>query len=115
MPLAAACSLSVTDLLNDSRVDAPHKPIERTVSRKLWSNPMGRCARLQASTSGRTMFELRSWTIMPGEVFQADGHSPDTRELVSVIQGSLRITVGADSIVLKAGESARLLTEQAHS
>ncbi|MET3792925.1 helix-turn-helix domain-containing protein [Aquamicrobium terrae] len=113
--LAAAFSLSVADLLNNIPENAPDCPIERTNPKTLWASPKGSRAQLHASTSGRTMFELWSWTLMPGEVFQADAHSPDTRELISVTQGNLKIIVGAESIILKAGESARLVTDQAHA
>ncbi|RWJ57713.1 MAG: XRE family transcriptional regulator [Mesorhizobium sp.] len=113
--LAAAFSLSVSDLLSCPANGAPGSPIERTTSKTLWTSPKGSQAQLQVSTSGRTMFELWSWTIMPGDEFQADGHSPDTRELISVAEGSLRIRVGSETLVLNAGEGARLVTDQEHS
>lgn len=114
--LAATFSLSVSDILNDDPSSNPSRsPIERTTSRILWTSPMGSEARLHASTSGRTMFELWSWTIMPGDEFRADAHSPDTCELISAIEGPLLINVGEETIILQAGESARLVTDQAHS
>lgn len=113
--LAAAFSLSVSDLLSNPANDAPGSPIERTMSKTLWTSPKGSQARLQVSTSGRTMFELWSWTIMPGDEFRADGHSPDTRELISVAEGSLTIRVGTETLVLNAGEGARLVADQDHS
>lgn len=113
--LAAAFSLSVADLLNDEPSAAPDHPIERSISRTLWTSAKGSQAKLHTSTSGRTMFELWSWVLMPGDVFAADAHSPDTRELLSVTQGSLKVTVGSDEIILNAGESARLVTDQPHS
>lgn len=113
--LAAAFSLSVADLLNDAPSTAPDHPIERSISRTLWTSAKGSHAKLHTSTSGRTMFELWSWMLMPGDVFAADAHSPDTRELLSVTQGSLKVTVGSHEIILDAGESARLVTDQPHS
>lgn len=113
--LAAAFSLSVADLLNEAPSTPPDHPIERSVSTTLWTSAKGSRAQLHSSTSGRTMFELWSWVLMPGDVFAADAHSPDTRELVSVTQGSLKITVGGHEIILNAGESARLVTDQPHS
>jgi quercetin dioxygenase-like cupin family protein len=61
------------------------------------------------------MFELWSWTMLPGDVFRAEGHSADTRELISVVEGSVPICVGAETITLRASESARLVTDQNHS
>lgn len=113
--LAAAFSLSVSDLLTGPPSDSPDSPIEQTTPVTLWSTPKGSSARLQAATSGRTMFELWSWTIMPGDDFHADTHSPGTCELVSVEQGCLRITVGAKSLTLMTGQAARLVTDQPHA
>lgn len=113
--LAATFSLSVADLLSDSSANASESGIERTTPKTLWTSSKGSQAQLQASTSGRTMFELWSWAMMPGDEFRSDAHSPDTRELISVTQGSLRIVVGAESIALKTGENVRLVTDRAHS
>ncbi len=113
--LAAAFSLSVSDLLSDLATDVSGNSIERTTPKILWSSPKGSQAQLQVSTSGRTMFELWSWTMMPGDAFRSDGHSPDTRELISVAEGSLSIRVGPETLVLNAGEGARLVTDQEHS
>ncbi|PBC00715.1 XRE family transcriptional regulator [Mesorhizobium sp. WSM3860] len=113
--LAAAFSLSVGDLLNDAPRGEADKRIERTVTKTLWTSPAGSSAQLQASTSGRTMFELWSWVLAPGDEFHADAHSPDTRELVTVTAGALTIVVGRESTVLAEGESAHLITDQPHS
>ncbi|MER8750654.1 XRE family transcriptional regulator [Mesorhizobium sp. M1050] len=112
--LAAAFSLSVADLLNDD-ASTVRLPIERTETRTLWTSAKGSFAQLHSSTSGRTMFELWSWVIMPGDVFSADAHSPDTRELISVTQGSLSVVVGSHAVILSQGESARLVTDQPHT
>ncbi|RWJ93880.1 helix-turn-helix transcriptional regulator, partial [Mesorhizobium sp.] len=50
--LAAAFSLSVSDLLSNPAHDAPGGPIERTTSKVLWTSPKGSQAQLQVSTSG---------------------------------------------------------------
>ncbi|MER9793898.1 cupin domain-containing protein [Mesorhizobium sp. M0213] len=81
----------------------------------LWKTPQGSEAKLVASTSGRTMFEMWSWTIAPGDVHWSDAHSRGARELVSVLRGSLKVTVGSETMILQAGEAARLLTDQPHS
>jgi transcriptional regulator with XRE-family HTH domain len=113
--LAVAFSLSVADLLGDEAEDVTDGPIERTHPATLWKTPKGSEARLEASSSGRTMFEMWRWTIAPGDVFQADAHSRGTRELVSVSQGILEVTVGSETMILRAGESARLVTDQPHA
>ncbi len=113
--LAAAFSVPVSDLMSGPLTGGSEKTLERATGNTLWTSAKGSKARLLASTSGRTMFELWSWTIMPGDGSHADAHSPGTRELISVERGSLRITVGTETLTLKAGESARLITDQLHS
>lgn len=113
--IAAALSLSVTDLLTDPTPEMQDLPIERTSPVTLWSSPAGSTAKLNAALTGATMFELWSWTLMPGDTFEADAHSPGTRELVAVICGSLVVTVGDLPITLCAGEAVRLLTDRPHS
>ncbi|MBN8189787.1 helix-turn-helix transcriptional regulator [Salipiger thiooxidans] len=113
--LAAALSLSVTDLLADPTSEVSEEPIERTTPVILWSSAAGSTARLEAALTGATMFELWSWTLVPGETFEAGAHSPGTRELVSVSRGRLVVTVGHQSISLDAGGAIRLLTDSPHS
>ncbi|ANT54702.1 MULTISPECIES: helix-turn-helix domain-containing protein [Mesorhizobium] len=113
--LAVAFSLSVNDLLGQTSEEITDDRIERTKPATLWKTPQGSEAKLMASTSGRTMFEMWSWTIAPGDVHWSDAHSRGTRELVSVLRGSLKLTVGSETIILQAGEAARLLTDQPHS
>lgn len=113
--LAAALSLSVTDLLADPASEVSEKLIERTTPVVLWSSAAGSTAKLDAALTGSTMFELWSWTLMPGETYQADAHSPGTRELVAVSRGRLAVTVGDQSISLDAGGAIRLLTDSPHS
>lgn len=113
--LAAAFSVSVSDLVSGPMTGVSENAIERTSAKTLWTSVKGSEARLLASTSGRTMFELWSWILMPGDDFRSDAHSPGTRELVSVVNGSLRATVGTEVLILTAGESARLTTDRPHS
>ena len=113
--LAAALSVSVADLVGEPDGVETSKPAEQTTPKKLWESPSGGEAILHAATSGQTMFELWSWTLGPGEQFSSEAHSPGTAELITVQSGRLEIMVGSDAVELKAGESARLRTDQAHS
>ena len=113
--LAAALSVSVSDLVEEFEHTESLMPIERTTPRKLWESENGGEAILQAAISGGTMFELWAWTLGPGEAFASEAHSYGTAELIAVQSGKLEITVGSDSIRLNAGETARLRTDQTHS
>lgn len=113
--LAAAFSVSVSDLIED-REETPNRPlIERTVPQTLWTTKAGGAAVLEAAISGETMFELWSWTLGPEDCHVAEGHRPGTAELVVVRKGSLEVRVGDDIVRLGPGEAARLTTDMAHS
>lgn len=113
--LAAAFGISVSDLVGERFSHLSDSPVERTVPAILWTSASGSQATLTASLSGTTMFELWSWTLMPGESYRSDAHSPGTHELISVQSGALAISVGNDRVTLDAGAAARLSGDQAHS
>ncbi len=113
--LAAALSVSVSDLMDDSADDRPQSPIERMTPRQLWGSENGGKAILLSALSGQTMFELWSWSLGPEECFTSDAHSPGTAELISVQSGSLEINVGSSTLCLDPGEAARLRTDMPHS
>ncbi len=120
--LAVAFSMSVTDLLGegtdgvgDNGGAATEAAIARTTATTLWKSRNGSAAILQASSSGRTMFEIWMWRIEPGEIHRSDAHSRGTQELISVTRGRLKITVGRENLTMKSGEAARLVTDQPHT
>jgi transcriptional regulator with XRE-family HTH domain len=113
--LAAALSVSVSDLVGESERSETLLPTERTTPRRLWESENGGAAILQAAIPGATMFELWSWTLGPNETYTSEAHSYGTAELIAVQSGMLEITVGSDSMRLGAGETARLRTDQTHS
>ena len=113
--LAAALSVSVSDLVNGSSDDGNGALIELTTPNRLWATEKGSEAVLQAAISGSTMFELWLWSLKPGDVYEADGHSLGTTELISVQTGCLEVRVGAEIQNIGTGEAARLRTDQPHN
>lgn len=81
----------------------------------LWRGKHGGSARLLAGTSGPDMVELWEWKMHPGEIFEAAGHASGTSELLHVLQGTLQLTVGEESVVIGEGCSAIARTDQPHS
>ena len=113
--LAAALSVSVSDLLDGTAHDIPSSSIERTEPRRLWETENGSVAILHAALSGATMFELWSWVLEPGDRYETDAHGAGTPELVAVECGTLEIRIGSESRTLRTGEAARLRTDMPHS
>lgn len=55
------------------------------------------------------MFEIWSSTIVQATIHRSDVHSQGTRELVSVVQGSIKVPVGSETMTLHAGKAAASL------
>ena len=112
--LASAMGVSVADIVN-----VASSPSVRVISAEeipcLWRGERGGSARLLAGTSGPDMVELWEWKMHPGETFETAGHTPGTSELLHVVQGSLHLTVGEESLVIGEGCSAIARTDQPHS
>lgn len=112
--LAAAFSISVSDLIEEAGDGALRTPIERTIPKTLWESQNGGTAVLEAAISGATMFELWSWTLAPGDCHMSEAHRPGTAELIAVDTGILEVSIGPETTRLSAGETARLRTDQPH-
>lgn len=112
--IASAMGVSVADIVN-----VASSPSVRIIPAEdipcLWRGEHGGSARLLAGTSGPDMVELWEWKMHPGEMFETGGHPPGTNELLHIVQGSLHLTVGEESMVVREGCSAIARTDEPHS
>jgi transcriptional regulator with XRE-family HTH domain len=114
--LAAGLGVSVADLISTGEesnssvhVAAPN------AARILWKGPNGGSAALLVGSDGPDMLELWSWTLQPGERFEARPHPAGTLELVHVQQGALALEVDGVAHVVAAGASAFARTDRPHA
>jgi transcriptional regulator with XRE-family HTH domain len=114
--LAAGLGVSVTDLIaeGDSRPRVIRR-IRADQARTLWVGPQGGSAVLRVGSQGPDMLELWSWSMHPGERYEARAHSPGTTELIHVHSGSLTIEAGGDVQTLSAGDCAWAMTDRPHA
>ena len=80
----------------------------------LWRGPSGGQALLVAGTEPPEVVELWDWTLEPGEAHSTEPHAPGTRELLLVLAGQVRLTVGQQTQVLSVGDSAQFSGDVAH-
>ena len=114
--LAAGLGVSVADLIssgNESKSSVHIVAPDET--RILWKGPKGGSAALLVGSDGPDMLELWSWTLQPGERYEARPHSVGTLELVHVQQGSLALEVDGVVHVVVAGASAFARTDRPHA
>ena len=114
--LASGLGVSVADLISpDDEAASPVRIVPPAGSRILWEGPRGGSATLLVGSDGPDMLELWSWTLQPGERFEARAHSPGTLELVHVQTGSLALEVEGGVNVIGAGASAFARTDRPHA
>ncbi|MHB1163823.1 MAG: helix-turn-helix domain-containing protein [Candidatus Nanopelagicales bacterium] len=112
--LASALRMTLAELVADGpagRAVAVTGPAGRE---PLWRGPSGGSAVLVASADTPDMLELWDWTLEAGEKHESEAHRPGTRELLHVINGRLRLSVGGDVHELGAGDSASFTADVAH-
>lgn len=64
--------------------------------------------------SAERPFELYRIELEAGCTMQADGHPPNTEELVSVFAGALTVVVHGETICLEAGDALRFRADARH-
>lgn len=105
--LATALRVSLADLVSD--VVAPGGDVVVTSPRDrrpLWQGDDGGSAVLVAAADTPDMLELWDWSLGPEERYDSEPHRPGTRELIHVLTGTVRLTVGGEVRDLRAGEAA---------
>ena len=81
----------------------------------LWSSESGGRGVLVAGTEPPDVVELWEWTLGPGDRHMSEAHTPGTRELVQVQQGTIMVEVAGRSVTLDAGDAAAFPGDVAHA
>ena len=88
----------------------PPQPTPVRVTRRgdgaaLWSSEAGGRGVLVAGTASPEVVELWDWTLAPGDRHRSEAHTPGTKELAQVQQGTITVTVADRSVTLDAGDA----------
>jgi transcriptional regulator with XRE-family HTH domain len=71
----------------------------------LWTGPSGGRGVLMAGTDPPDVVELWDWTLEPGDEHMSAAHTPGTRELLQVQQGTITLDVAGQPVILEAGDA----------
>lgn len=98
----------------------PPTPAETKVTRRgdgatLWAGARGGSGVLVTGTRKPDVLELWDWRLAPGERRESEAHSSGTRELLHVLAGKVRMTVGDDVHLLLEGDALSFAGDAAHS
>jgi transcriptional regulator with XRE-family HTH domain len=99
---------------------APPQPKMLKVTRRgdgavLWSSESGGRGVLVAGTESPDVVELWDWTLAPGDQHRSEAHTPGTKELVQVLQGTITVEAAGQSVTLDAGDAIAFAGDVAHS
>jgi len=81
----------------------------------LWSGPAGGRGVLVAGTEPPDVLELWDWALGPRDRHGSEAHTPGTKELLQVLQGTLALEVADQSVFLEAGDAVAFPGDVAHS
>ena len=94
---------------------ASMKVTRRGEGAALWSGAGGGRGVLVAGTGPPDVIELWDWSLAPAEAHTSEPHSPGTKELIHVQQGSIVVEVADESVTLRAGDAITFRGDVAHS
>jgi transcriptional regulator with XRE-family HTH domain len=99
---------------------APPQPKPVRVTRSgdgavLWSSESGGRGVLVAGTDPPDVVELWDWSLTPGDQHLSEAHTPGTKELVQVQQGTIMVNVVDQSVTLSAGDAVAFPGDVAHA
>jgi transcriptional regulator with XRE-family HTH domain len=100
-------------------VEPPALPDERVTragtAAVLWRGEHGGTGALVAGTESPDVVELWHWTMHPGERHSSEPHLAGTRELLHVLEGSVRVEIGDRVHELGSGDALTFRGDAAHS
>jgi transcriptional regulator with XRE-family HTH domain len=93
----------------------PVKVTRRGSGAVLWSSESGGRGVLVAGTEPPDVVELWDWTLGPGDRHRSEAHTPGTKELVQVQQGTITVEVADQSVTLDVGDAVSFPGDVPHS
>ena len=93
----------------------PVKVIRHGDGAVLWSSESGGRGVLLAGTEPPDVVELWDWTLGPEDQHMSEAHTPGTKELMQVQQGTVTVEVADQPVTLDAGDAVAFPGDVAHS
>jgi transcriptional regulator with XRE-family HTH domain len=99
-------------------VEVSDTPVVRVVHASdiatLWRGAKGGSARLLVGSDTPAILELWDWTLGPGEHHDGDAHPAGTREMLTVIDGELTLSVYGRSHLVGRDEAVLFSADRPH-
>lgn len=82
---------------------------------QLWRGDQGGFGRLLRGTNDPNFVELWEWHFAPGELHTSADHTPGTREILHILEGTLTVTVDAAEHEVSTGQTIDFVADRQHS
>jgi transcriptional regulator with XRE-family HTH domain len=92
----------------------PLKVTRRGDGAVLWSSQSGGRGVLVAGTGPPDVVELWDWALGPADHHTSEAHTPGTKELLQVQQGTITLEVAGEPVTLDAGDAVAFPGDVAH-
>ena len=112
--ISDALGVGLPDLVQ-SREPKAVKVIRNGEGAVLWSSESGGRGVLVAGTEPPEVVELWDWTLEPGDQHVSEAHTPGTKELLQVQEGTVVVSVADQTVTLDVGDSITFPGDVAHS
>ena len=104
--LSEALGLGLPSLVAPSDGETPVVVNRAGTRSPLWAGDHGGEAFLAAGVTAPDVVELWDWTLAPGDAHASEPHVAGTRELLTVIEGDVVLSVAVEEVVLHPGDAA---------
>ncbi|MFC4060690.1 helix-turn-helix domain-containing protein [Planomonospora corallina] len=98
-------------------VEVSDTPVVRVVNPSdvvTFAHGRASAARLLVGTDAPAILELWDWRLAPGDHHDGDAHPPGTREMLTVLEGELTLTVYGRSHVISADGAVLFSADRPH-
>jgi transcriptional regulator with XRE-family HTH domain len=113
--LSEALGIGLPSLVAPDAHTAPIEVNRADARSPLWAGEQGGEAYLAVGLTTPDVVELWDWTLAPGDTHASEPHVAGTRELLSVIEGEVSLSVAGEAVVLRQGDAATFHGDTAHS
>lgn len=112
--ISDALGVGLPDLVQSPESKAV-KVIRKGEGAVLWSSESGGRGVLVAGTEPPEVVELWDWILGPGDKHASEAHTPGTKELLQVQEGTVAVSVGDQIVTLDVGDSLTFPGDVTHS
>jgi transcriptional regulator with XRE-family HTH domain len=112
--LSEALGLGLPSLVAPSDGETPVEVNRAGTRSPLWAGEHGGEAFLAAGVTAPEVIELWDWSLAPGDAHASEPHVAGARELLTVIEGEVVLSVAGEDVVLHPGDAASFHGDVGH-